>query len=81
MPVIVPIPIQQRPRECIVVEGRKYCEVEQLDRAEVGWTILAVLLWVAIIGYTIIEDFPGWIIGIVIAGPFVAFAIWLIVGA
>lgn len=81
MPVIVPIPIQQRPRECIVVEGRKYCEVEQLYRAELGWALLAVLLWVAIISYTIMKDFPGWVILLTASGPVVVFAIWLIVGA
>jgi hypothetical protein len=50
MPVIVPAVVPPRQVDCITVEGKKYCEKEELTHKELGCGILVTVILVVYIG-------------------------------
>lgn len=43
-PIILPMPMPARARDCIMVEGAKYCRDSDLDPSVFGWSILGIVV-------------------------------------
>lgn len=50
MPTII-IPMHTtRTRDCVVVEGKRYCESQDIDKGDVAWVAGLFLLWLVLVG-------------------------------
>ncbi|OQB10404.1 MAG: hypothetical protein BWY21_00325 [Parcubacteria group bacterium ADurb.Bin216] len=73
MPVIfVPPP---REVECIVQDGRRYCERANLDPHTLGIILIVFIIWGGIFFYGLANDWNDWILAMVSVGPILLFAI------
>lgn len=75
-----PIIIEQPPRDCIVVDSKKYCRESDMTPHELGVLILTIALMVGYIGalIAISERFDnGWIAVIGIAATLAVFIVYL----
>ena len=84
MTAVQPVPIiinNTRERECILQDGRKYCETVDATPQEAGFmllTVLGLVAWIFFAGWLAVERDQGWLALAVVVIPVVVIALGLI---
>lgn len=73
-PVIVPSPMPQPPRECVVVDGHRYCRDEEITPKMLGAGLLFVVLivvWMIFVAWLYIDRFNSSAAAVAFFGPLI----------
>jgi hypothetical protein len=70
------------PRECVVIDGHRYCRDEELTHAHLGWSLVLVavgLVYIGILVWQMVEKDRPWLLAAGLLIPMIVTGLVLVV--